>query len=217
MGKPNKSTGNEPNGDTGAIGDNGGQSIGQPGQDSGIGSDNSGPENAIDNGARDADSIAGKPVVKKRGRKPLPRDAAGNIIRDATEPGSGTKKAQLGLGAFVPNDRQKVRQNIQGMHGAVAVLTNQPVFALVDQEAIALTNALCDVLDYHQMNITEVGGVYGLYVTLAITVFGIYKPRVDILLSGDKVVGVAPSAPTTEGEAKFRASGMMDFGNDVKG
>lgn len=186
------------------------------GQDSGIGTginDTKGTNGGIEASAA--------PVVKKRGRKPFPRDAAGNIIRDASAASSGTnqsRKAGLDLDGFILNDRPKVRQQIQGMHAAAAMLTKQPVFMLHDTEAIALTDALCDVCDYHKMNLTQKGGVYGLYIALAMTMFGIYKPRIDIILSGGQIVGVAPTAATNENEAKQRSqgNGMMNFADDIK-
>lgn len=199
--------------DNGPASGAGSAPAGGPGQDSGIGSGASG--GAV--GARSAESAAGPIAPKKRGRKPLPRDAAGNIIRDASaSPANAGSKAGMDLGGFTPNDRVKVRSQIQGIHSAVAVLTRQPVFALVDAEAIQLTNALCDVLDYHRINLTEAGGHYGLYMTLIVTVFGVYKPRMDILKTGGKVVGIkdAPSKPTSPGEVQ-RPRGMMDFGGDI--
>ena len=188
-----------------------------PGQDSGVGSVPSGDASAASGSARDADSLAGSPGPKKRGRKPLPRDASGNIIRDGSDPATNAgNKAGMDLNGFRVNDRGKVRQQIQGIHAAVAILTKQSVFALADAEAVQLTNALCDVLDYHRINLTEAGGHYGMYMTLIITVFGVYKPRIDIIKSGGRVVGVAesPAKPTSPGEVQPRR-GMMDFGANI--
>ena len=190
------------------------QSIGQSGTDSGVGSEIGDNAERTGNNASDPDKLAGKEQPKKRGRKALPRDANGNIIRDASATNQ-SDKAGLDLNGFKVNDRGKIRQQIQGMHGAAAVLTGQAVFNLHDMEAIALTNALCDVLDYHQINLTQSGGVYGLYITLAITAFGVYKPRFDIITSGGNIVGMAPNKaqPTSEEEAKqaFNETGMMNF------
>lgn len=195
---------------------------GQPTSGS-TGSEASGNDGTASNGARDPNTVAAS-GPKKRGRKPLPRDASGNIIRApgtadaAGNPRDASNKAGLGLG-FKPNDRPKIRQQIQGMHAAAAMLTKQPVFMLADVEAVALTDALCDVCDYHEMNLSDAGGPYGLYIALAITAFGIYKPRFDIIASGGKIVGVNnAAAPTSEGEAtqqRQNGGGMMDFSHDT--
>lgn len=207
-------TGNVPSGTTS-------QATNGPGQDSGIGATNNGTTGA-DSGT-EKDPNAAPVVAKKRGRKAFPRDAAGNIIRPAgSASASGANKSQqagMDLNGFILNDRPKVRQQIQGMHAAAAMLTRQQVFMLMDSEAIALTDALCDVCDYHRINLTEKGGPYGLYIALAIVAFGIYKPRIDIIISGGEVVGVAPTKPTDENEVKQRAqgNGMMNFANDIQG
>lgn len=163
--------------------------------------------------AREPESSAASVTPKRRrGRQPYPRDAAGNIIRPAN---TGTKDG-LGVTGTKLNDRAKVRQQIQGIHFAVAMLTKQPVFALHDEEAINLTNALCDVLDYHEINLTATGGQYGLYLSLIITVYSVYAPRVSIIKNGDKIVGMA-SKPATPEEAKpgNAPKGAMDFSADV--
>lgn len=204
------------------LGTGGEGTRGQPASGS-AGSETSGNGGTVDGGARDPNTVAAS-GPKKRGRKPLPRDAAGNIIRApgtanaAGNPRDASNKAGLGVG-FKPNDRPKIRQQIQGMHAAAAMLTKQPVFMLHDTEAVALTDALCDVCDYHEMNLSDAGGPYGLYIALAITAFGIYKPRFDIIASGGKIVGVATAAaPTSEGEAtqqRQNGGGMMDFSSDT--
>jgi hypothetical protein len=170
------------------------------------------------------------PVRKRRGRPALPRDASGNIIRDgssaANASGGGNasraadapKGAKLDLGKFKPNDRPGVRQQIQGMHAAVATLTKQPVFLLQDIEAESLTKALCDVLDYHEINLTEAGGAGALYLALGLTVFGIYKPRLDYIRTGGQMeIKGRATAPASPGEAKQqKAQGFtMDFTGDA--
>lgn len=159
------------------------------------------------------------PAKKRRGRQPLPRDAAGNIIRPAADPDAASnkgRKAGLGVG-FVKNDRAVVLNNIQAIHTGVALLAKQPVFMLSPQEATALTSSLCDVLDYHHINICGAGGPYGLYAALLITAVSIYKPRLDVVSGRATIVGVSsPTAPATPNEADARAAeqpktGMMDF------
>lgn len=162
--------------------------------------------------AREPESNAPAAGPKRRGRKPYPRDAAGNVIR----PENAGTRSGVGVTSKL-NDRAKVRQQIQGIHFAVAVLTKQPVFALNDEESIALTNSLCDVLDYHEINLTGAGGQYGLYLSLIITVYGVYAPRVAIIKNGDKIVGMTHNRPATPGDAKESAAtkGAMDFSGDV--
>jgi hypothetical protein len=159
---------------------------------------------------------ASAPIAKRRGRPSLPRDASGAIIRDAnTSPSTGKEKAGVGVKGFVKNDRAKLEQQITGIHAAASVLTKQSVFALQPVEAKGLTSALSDVLDYHEINLTEAGGVGGLYLALALTVYGIYKPRLDFIKNGGKPKLVAERAtrPATAGDAAF-VQRPMDFTAD---
>lgn len=165
-------------------------------------------------------------VRKRRGRKPLPRDAAGNIIRaegeaeiKASSGAPGKAKENLDLGkakAFVVNDRKAVLNNVQGLHMLLAIATKQPVFALNEQESAGMTKALCDVLDYHRINITDVTGPWGLYAALAFTAFSVYKPRVDAIRFA-KMKSAEPAArPATAMDAEFSVpSGGMDFSGDL--
>lgn len=125
----------------------------------------------------------------------------------------------MDLGGFVPNDRQVVIQNIQGMHFAASVLTKQPAFQLNDQEAFGLTKSLCDVLDAHQINIVNGGGKLGLYVALGITAFGVYMPRLKAagMLGKKGPRNITPQQPTTVSEAANAVTGgiQMDFTNDA--
>lgn len=156
------------------------------------------------------------PIPKKRGRQPYPRDDAGNIIRPDGSTGpapksGGTKSPQLGVG-FTLNNRPRVREQIQGIHTAVATLTKQPVFMLSNQEADSLTNALCDVLDFHKINLTQSSGVGGLYLVLAVTVFGVYKPKLDSIRKGEPIIDAA--SPSTPGEMR-RSPGKIDLSGDI--
>lgn len=191
-------------------------SIGRPGQDSGIGGKTSGDAGEAGNGARDASEFAGEPGPKKRGRKPLPRDEHGNIIRDGSARATNAGvKAGMALNGFVPNNRAKVRQQIQGIHTAVSVITKQPVFMLSPPEAEALTNSLCDVLDYHEISLEKSGGPYGLYMTLIVTAFGIYKPRLSAIKNGGQAREKPIAKPSTPGEVMPAPKGMMDFSGDL--
>lgn len=172
------------------------------------------------NSSNDASSIP--PIAKsRRGRPSLPRDASGNIIRDGSVSSNQRpdKEKSKGLDLkgqkFVANDRPKVRQQIQGIHQAVAMLTKQPVFILTDDEANGFTSSLCDVLDYHSINLTQAGGAAGLYLTLAITAFGIYKPRLDYIAKGGQVQVERPTAPSSPDEI-IATKGTMDFTGDIQ-
>lgn len=204
-----------------------------------IGGEGSGPGasgNAFNNGQNGGELGGIEQAPKKRGRKAYPRDAAGNIIRPtgnassdaASDPSerAGKPRAQnqnkgvdLNAKAFVPNDRRKVRAQIQGMHQAIAMLVKAPIFLLNDFEADALTTSLCDVLDYHKVNLTDVTGAGGLYVALGLTVFSIYKPRMDMLAKGYTGLEIKqekPAAPATPFEANIKpAKGGMDFSQDL--
>lgn len=160
-----------------------------------------------------------RPVTKtrtgQRGRPRLPRDAAGNIIRDGTastgpktqgenpakKPGLFGGKAGEKLAVDNgKNDRGILRNNIQGMHAALATVTKQPVFMLTDQEAVSLTDALATVLDLHNINITKPAGPAAAYVTLGLVGFMIYKPRLDyIRRGGGQQIEQPPAAPATPG------------------
>lgn len=59
-----------------------------------------------------------------------------------------------------------------------AGFTKTPEFQLSPQESKALTEALADVLDKHEISVT--GGV-SVEVTLIMTVLMIEKPRIDAL------------------------------------
>lgn len=177
------------------------------------------------NATRDATAIP--PAEKKRdgrGRPKLPRDEFGNIIRDAAGTGTGTgpaaqkgkSKAGMAVG-FTPNDRTQVFQQIHGLHGAAALLTKQPVMMLSPDEAQALTKALCDVLDSHEINLTQAGGRGGLYVALALTVYSIYAPRLKAIKQNASMRNVSPPKATSVSEATTEVTPngfAMDFTAD---
>lgn len=159
---------------------------------------------------------------KKRGRQPYPRDANGNIIRPGNSASGPTQKAggktKEGVVLGKANDRKAVFANISAMHGFVATLTNQPVMALSPPEATAMTDALCNVLDYHGVNITDVTGPWGLYVALALTVYMVEVPRLKAIRAGAKPrVEERAAAAATAGEFDLNSigPGAMDFTADV--
>lgn len=179
-----------------------------------------GPNNGTAGGSESA-QIGADPttfVKKRRGRQPWPRDAAGNIIRPAgSEAASqaGKGKAKLAVD-FTPNDRTKVQNNISAIHGLAAAATKQPFLMLRPDEALAMTNAVADVLDFHKINITGAGGVYGLYATLLITGFMIYKPRLDYIKAGGGVQVEQAAAPATPGDAVYASpTGKVDLSGDI--
>lgn len=199
-GNAGTATGSEPA--SGATIDNGGNTASEAG---------SNPEPAS------AGTFPGSAAPKRRGRPPK-LDADGNRIN---APKSGTTTtAQLGVKGFKPNDRTKAMQSIQSLHGMAAMLTKQPVFALQPEEAAAMSNALCDVCDYHQIDLFGGFGPYALYAQLAIVLYGVYMPRIAILgMKKAKPVNANPSPIETVGEAAnpsiYPETGSMDFSSDV--
>lgn len=170
-------------------------------------------------GGHKPEDFTGPVEKRRRGRQPYPRDENGNIIRPDGSIGAAPKsqkQPRLDVNEFTKNDRASIASQIQGIHAAVATLTRQPVFLLKDQEGKQLSSALCDVLDYHKINLSEVGGAGALYLALGLTVFGIYKPRMDyIRTGGQQTVEATASEPTSKGEASMRQTGKMDFTADV--
>lgn len=148
-------------------------------------------------------------TVRKRraggGRKPGSRNAS-----DPATPGSTDKSGKEGLA--LKNDRAKVQNSIAGIHAIAAVLTKQPIMNLNQQEAAALTNAACDVADYHGINLISAGGAFGLYASLATCCYMIYAPRIVALKA--QRVAVAQEEATRPSEAaasaEFRA-GPIDY------
>lgn len=201
-----------PQGQSGSLSGSNGASAGGAGTETGV---------------RSASTIP--PAVKRRrGRPAYPRDAQGNVIRpdegNASQAGTQTRegskassreKLAVGKGAFTPNNRKAIQQQIQGMHEALATLTRQPVFMLSPPEAEALTGSLCNVLDYHEFNLTEAGGAGGLYLALGLTLFVVYKPKLDFIKSGGmRNVTPSPATPATPGDAS-QGRPMMDFTADL--
>lgn len=205
------------NGGVGAtVGGNNGEKPGGHSEASGVANGNSGIEGnnrGNESGqASAADAGAEFPPKKRRGRKPYPRDEFGNIIRPAT--GAGSNKGRQERLA-VKNDRPKVRQNIAGLHAMAAVLTKQPILALNEQEADALTNAVCDVADYHEIDLLTAGGAFGLYAALATTAYMIYVPRIVAIKFNRAAEAAKPMGPGEAGaRAKARAH-TMDFSADT--
>lgn len=167
---------------------------------------------------------ADAPVEKRRGRgrQAYPRTPDGRIIRPdgSIGPKSATNTGRskgVDLNGFVPNDRVKLKSNIQSIHQAVATLTGVPIFLLTDQEGTALTDSFADVMDHCEWNITG-GGPANIYIkcfVLGVTMFGIYKPRLDAISQAQAAANARPVAPPTPGEATPRGNGRMDFSADV--
>lgn len=159
---------------------------------------------------------------KRRGRPRLTDEERAARAADrgstANAPNTGGKEG-VDLG-FKKNDRKKVEANIAGIHMMAAILTKQPILQLRPQEGKALSDAICDVADYHNWSLDGQGGPFVLYATLLTTVYGIYVPRIVAIKAareGDTVVDFA-EAPATPGEAKSKAqngAGKMDFSGDI--
>lgn len=168
----------------------------------------------------DPDAPLGRlPNGEPRKRRFSTRTRAGSSDPQNPEQAAGKPKykadKKLALD-FKPNERPKVFLNIHGMHQAAAMLAKQPILLLNEAEAKALTDSLCDVLDYHKINITDVTGPWALYVGLGLTCFALYQPRILAIKRGGQQIE-SPTAPATPAEAEFRAAGMrpMDFTGDL--
>jgi hypothetical protein len=120
------------------------------------------------------------------------------------------------LEGFKPNDRKAVGNNIQALHAVAATLTKQPVFLLQPQEGAMLTESLCNVLDYHKINITETAaGPLGLYMALGATAFAIYGPRLAYLKKSRQQIEQPSAPPTPEDAAITPNTGTVDFSGDI--
>jgi hypothetical protein len=186
--------------------------------------DNGGGNGTDENRASVGDGSSTERVVIKvrgsgKGRPRLPRDADGNIIRPEgyTGPNVSSKasKPSLGVKGFIPNDRVKVRGQIQGMHQVAAMLAKQPILMLSEIECDMLSKSVCDVLDYHKISLSAAAGPWGLYAALALTAFTIYKPRLDALAAGGGVQIEQDAQPATPGAASVR-SGVIDLSGDIE-
>lgn len=186
---------------------------------SGTGGPDSGPSPASGTAGQDGKPIdpaaaAPGPGPKRRGRPP----GSGAGPRPANSAGTQTG-ARIPLGGFRPNDRAKVRTQIDGLHGIFAVMSGIPQMALSPDEANALTVALCDVCDYHKINLTESAGPYGLYIALALAVYKIEFPRIvgfvafRKMKSANKKPAESAAHPTSPGE--MPQTGTVDFSGDI--
>jgi len=150
-------------------------------------------------------------VRKKRGRPPKSdAEPAGNV---AADPAKKAKSKLYMKDGFRGNNREMLRQNIQGIHAVVATLTNQPVFALTEMQADSLTNSLCDVPDYHKINITDRYGVGAMYLTLAVTLYQVYWPMIKFIMSMKKKPNAtAPAMPAD----LLHNTQMIDLSGDIQ-
>lgn len=207
----NRTEGTTGNADSGEPGSNSGPASAE-GANNGTGSESGGTEGVGSFGASEP------PPKKRRGRKPFPRDAEGNIIRPAAGTGNSSNKSN-GERVDIKNDRVKVKMNIAGLHAMAAVLTKQPILNLQDNEATMLTNSLCDVADYHNINLIGAGGAFALYASLATTAYMIYVPRAIAIKQARAADDAKPANPgdyREETSNRAKSNGFrMDFSNDT--
>lgn len=86
----------------------------------------------------------------------------------------------------------------------VGGFTRTPQLQLSDQETKALTDALADVLDKHEINVT--GGV-SVELTLLMTVLMIEGPRVKLLIAARKTARQGlPEPAALDGVAGLRGN-----------
>lgn len=164
---------------------------------------------------------------KRRGRQPYPRDAEGRIIRPdgTTGPKTYTRsKDRLGVdpNAFVPNDRDALRENYKGMHEALAQLLMQPMLDITDEQARLGADKTADLCDRLEWNITgngKSGNIYILTFMWALTMYRIEAPKVAYMVASARARNVTPTAPASIAEARARgngATGQMDFSADIE-
>lgn len=123
------------------------------------------------------------PLGRKADGTPRKRRPKG--YRGTADSGTASATDQRGKARLaVVNDREKVKQNIGGLHLMAAMLLKQNILILQENEARSLANALCDVADYHNYDILGVGGAFGLYVSLASVAYAIYVPRMIAIKLG---------------------------------
>ena len=213
--------------DTGATGNNASEA-GSAGSEQGLANgtgatggntgDNGGNATGPTGSATDAGTFPGTAAPKRRGRPPK-LDADGNRVNQSKS--APKASAQLGVSKFVPNDRKKAMDNIQSLHGFAAIITKQPVFALTPEECASMSSAICDVADYHEINLFGGFGPYGLYANLAVVLYMVYAPRMATLaMKKAKPVTAPPPIETVGGaannpEAFAEMVGTMDFSNDL--
>lgn len=123
------------------------------------------------------------PLGRKADGTPRKRRPKG--YRGTSDNGTASSADQRGKARLaVVNDREKVKQNIGGLHLMAAMLLKQNVLILQENEASKLANALCDVADYHNYDILGVGGASVLYISLASVAYAIYVPRMVAIKMG---------------------------------
>jgi hypothetical protein len=116
---------------------------------------------------------------------------------------------------FKPNDRASVLQNIQVMHMGIATLSKQPVFLLSPHEAKAMTDSLCNLLDYYEINIT--GGssnAWMIWIGFLTTFYGVYAPRLAAIRKGGQTIEGSATLAATPGDAANSNGFKMDFTAD---
>lgn len=164
----------------------------------------------------DAAPLGFKPDGTPRKR----RAGGGRKPADAASTATGTSTNKSGKeGLAVKNDKAAVKQNILGLHAMAAVLTRQPILALQEKEGEALSSALCDVADYHGINILQTGGAFGLYASLCTVSYMIYIPRIQAIKAKRAGIETEPERPANPGDTREEAvnkAGTMDFSGDVK-
>jgi hypothetical protein len=111
-----------------------------------------------DTEARPDESQASEPTPKKRGRKPMPRDADGNVIRPPRQDRESVSSAdETVIDASVPAPKKRGRPTTKksvdaaalayqlvGIHQLIAKLPGMAAFEIGDEEAKILAPAMAD-------------------------------------------------------------------------
>lgn len=151
---------------------------------------------------RDPAIDGGTPAPKRRGRPP------GSTGK--SKPGTATVLPPE-KGLAVRNDRAKMFQQIAGIHQGAALLTGVQVFALNDQEAKMLSDALCDVLDHYGITL---GGPAGVWMGLITAAGVVYGPRYMMIKQLQKGIPPRGAMPATPGAVGMKQT-PMNFAGDV--
>ena len=170
--------------------------------------------------AQPAQPVQTGPVEKRRRGRPSKAEAE---QRAGSNAGAAKPKEAVGLktarekpkavSGTVLNDRKKFAASVGALHGMAAIFLKQPAIQLSDMETVALSEAVCAVCDYHGVDLDKASGPFGLYVSLAATVAGIYGPRALALAQIRKAAKVRPAAPATPADILNNAGGVDFTGN----
>jgi hypothetical protein len=127
-----------------------------------------------------------EPPKKRRGRKPMPRDENGNIIRDGkTESDSVTVSApkKRGRKKTAEIDKGLLARQIVGLHQIGAMVSGIPQMAISGDEASVLAEAVANVAAEYDL---AIDGKTGALLQLAFACASVYGPRIYMVMTTKK-------------------------------